>query len=55
LLRKVSSCGLSVRYITWFRSYVSSRSAVVRVLWMFCFSFTMFSAAPQGSILGPSY
>jgi hypothetical protein len=53
LLHKLNSYGLSERYITWFKSYLSYRSSTVRTLGKFSSPFPILSGVPQGATLGP--
>jgi hypothetical protein len=45
--------GLSERYVTWFKSYLSHRSSIVRTLGKISSPFPILSGVPQGSTLGP--
>jgi hypothetical protein len=53
LLHKLDSYGLSERNITWFGSYLSQRSSIVRTLGKFASPFRILSRVAQGSTLGP--
>jgi sarcosine oxidase/L-pipecolate oxidase len=53
LLNKLESFGMSPGCVTWFHSYISSRSTSVCILEKFSSPFYMFSDLPQGSILDP--
>jgi hypothetical protein len=52
LLHKLNSYGLSEQYITWFKSYLSYRSSIVRTLGKFSSPFPILSGVPQGFTLG---
>jgi hypothetical protein len=53
LLHKLNSYGLSERYVTWFKRFLSHRSFSVRTLWKFSSPFPILSGVPQGSTFGP--
>jgi hypothetical protein len=53
LLHKLNNYGLSERYITWFKSYLSYGSSIVRTLGKFSSPLPLLSGVPQGSTLGP--
>ena len=54
LLSKLTNLGLSSSTTSWFRSYLSNRSQVTRVLDSYSFPGFPSSGVPQGSILGPT-
>ena len=54
LLSKLINLGLSPSTTSWFRSYLSNRSQVTRVLDFYSFPGFPSSGVPQGSILGPT-
>jgi hypothetical protein len=53
LLHKLNNYGLSERYITCFKSYLSHRSFIVRTLGKFSSPLPILTGVPQGSTLGP--
>ena len=53
LLRKLSDFGLSAGYVSWFRSYLTSRTSSVRYCGALSTSYAVLSGVPQGSVLGP--
>ena len=54
LLSKLTSLGLSSIATSWFRSYLSNRSQITRVLDSYSLPGFPSSGVPQGSILGPT-
>ena len=54
LLSKLTNLGLSSTAITWFRSYLSNRFQITRVLDSYSSPGFPSSGVPQGSILGPT-
>ena len=54
LLSKLTNLGLSSTATSWFRSYLSNRSQITRVLNSYSSSGFPSSGVPQGSILGPT-
>ncbi|RXY24593.1 hypothetical protein DD577_29365, partial [Klebsiella pneumoniae] len=53
LLRKLCDFGLSAGYVSWFRSYLTSRTFSVRYCGALSTSYAVLSGVPQGSVLGP--
>jgi hypothetical protein len=53
LFRKLGDFGLSAGYVSWFRSYVTSRTSSVRYCGALSSSYEVLSGVPQGSVLGP--
>ena len=53
LLHKLLQCGVSIKSIPWFSSYLSQRSLRVRVGKTFSNPYSITAGVPQGSHLGP--
>jgi hypothetical protein len=53
LLQQLSDFGLSAGYVSWFRSYLTSRTSSVRYCGALSSSYEVLSGVPQGSVLGP--
>jgi hypothetical protein len=53
LLRKLSDFGLFAGYVSWFCSYLTSRTSYVRYCGVLSLPHEVLSGVPQGSVLGP--